>query len=74
MWDAWDAAGTHGHFSKYVALFAYLLCCLVGLVGLNRLFGLEGAGLLLPFLLVAGGLLWGVFLPLFRRLHASPSS
>lgn len=71
MWDAWDAANTKGHYPKYIALFTFLLSCLVVLIGLNRLFGLEGAGLLLPFLLIAGALLWFGFLPLFRRLHAS---
>lgn len=72
MWDAWKAANTKGHFPKYVALLAYLLSCLVVLVGLNQLFGLEGTGLLLPFLVIAGGLLWLGFLPLFRRLSAPP--
>jgi cytochrome c oxidase subunit IV len=73
MWDATDASGQQGHTSKYLALGAYLLACLVVLVGLNRLVGLDGAGLLVAFLIVAGGLLRVAFIPLFRRLHATPA-
>lgn len=74
MWDAWNAADTKGHFWKYIILLTYLLSCLVVLIGLNRLFGLEGAELLLPFLLIAGGVLWFGAVPWFRRLHASPQN
>lgn len=72
MWDAWTAANTKGHFPKYIALLVYLVICLVVLFGLNGLFGLAGAELLVPFVIIAGGLLWFGFLPVFRRLSASP--
>lgn len=72
MWDAWSAANTKGYFPKYIAFFVYLISCLVAVVALNRLFGLAGPGLIVAFLLAAGGLLWFAFLPLFKRLHASP--
>jgi Na+/proline symporter len=69
MLDPTDAAGTRRHAPKYLALAGYAASCLAVAVGLHRL-GLEGGWLIFALCAAAAALLWFVFLPLFRRLHA----
>ena len=72
MTDVSWVKDTTGHPLKYLVIVAYQITCMLVAIALHEFFELTGGKLILVFLLVAGSLLWVSFLPLYKRLHASP--